>query len=58
MYNNIIYKLFLDLLNVNAKSLNTLMPVIRPLSPKEEDDSLNKTAYKDLLNKAIKALRY
>ena len=37
IYNNIIYKLFFNLLNVNIKSLNTLIFIIRLLSSKREE---------------------
>jgi hypothetical protein len=58
IYNNIVYKLFPDLLDVNAKSLDALVPIVRPLSPREKYNPLNRTAYKDLLSKAVEALRY
>jgi hypothetical protein len=56
IYNNIVYELFPDSLDVDTKSLDALVPVVRLLSPKEEDDSLSRTAYRDLLSKAIEAL--
>jgi hypothetical protein len=58
MYNDIVYELFPDLLDIEAKSSDTLVLVIRSPSPSENHDSLNRTAYKDLLSKAIEALHY
>jgi hypothetical protein len=53
-----IYELFPDSLNIEAESSDTLVPVVRSLSLNEDYDPLNKTAYKDLLSRAIEALRY
>jgi hypothetical protein len=43
---------------MDAESSDALILVVRLLSPKEEDNSLNRTAYRDLLSKAVKALQY
>ncbi len=56
MYNDMVYKLFPDLLDVNAESLDALVPIVRLLSPKEKHNALSRTAYRDLLSKAIEAL--
>ena len=56
IYNNIVYKLFPDSLDVNTKSSDTLVPVVRPLSLREKHNPLSRTAYRDLLSKAVKAL--
>jgi hypothetical protein len=55
IYNNIVYRLFPDLPNAEAEPSNTLVPVVRLLTP---NNSLIRTAYKDLLSRAIKALYY
>ncbi len=56
IYNNIVYKLFPNSLDIDAESLDTLVPVVRLLSPKEKHNALSRIAYRDLLSKAIKAL--
>jgi hypothetical protein len=58
MYNNIVYKLFPDSPDVEAKSSDALMLIVRSLSLNEDYDSPSKTAYRDLLSKAVEALRY
>jgi hypothetical protein len=57
MYNDIVHELFPDSPNVDAESSDVLVLVVRPSSPKEKHDAFSRTAYKDLLSKAIKALR-
>jgi hypothetical protein len=52
-----VHELFPDSLDVDVKSLNALVPVVRPSSLKEKHDCLSRTAYRDLLSKAIEALR-
>jgi hypothetical protein len=58
IYNNIVHKLFPDSPDIDTESSDTLVPVVRLLSPKEKHDSLGRTAYRDLLSKAIEALQY
>jgi hypothetical protein len=57
MYNDMVYELFPDSLDVDAESSNALVLVVRLSSPKEKHDSLSRTAYGDLLSKAVEALR-
>jgi hypothetical protein len=57
IYNNIVHKLFPDSPDVDAASSDALVPVVRSSSPKEKHDSLGRTAYRDLLSKAVEALR-
>jgi hypothetical protein len=57
MYNDMVHELFPDSLDVDAESSNALMPIVRPSSLKEKHDALGRTAYKDLLSKAVEALR-
>ena len=56
IYNDIVYELFPDSPDVDTESSDTLVPIVRLLSPKEKHDSLSRTAYRDLLSKAIEAL--
>jgi hypothetical protein len=51
-----VYKLFPDSLDVDAESSDALVPVVRLLSPREKHNPLSRTAYGDLLSKAIEAL--
>jgi hypothetical protein len=57
MYNDIVYKLFPDSPDVEAESLNALVPVVRSLSPNEDYNSPSRTAHRDLLSRAVEALR-
>jgi hypothetical protein len=57
MYNDMVHELFPDSPDVDAESSDALVPVVRPSSPKEKHDSLGRTAYGDLLSKAVEALR-
>lgn len=56
IYNNIVYKLFPDSLDVDTESLATLVLIVRLLSLKEKYNCLSRMAYRDLLSKAVKAL--
>jgi hypothetical protein len=57
IYNNIVHKLFPDSPDIDAEYLDALVPIVRPLSPKEKHNALSRTAYRDLLSKAVEALR-
>jgi hypothetical protein len=57
MYNDIIHEIFPDSPDVDAESSDALVPMVRPSSPKEKHDALGRTAYRDLLSKAMEALR-
>ena len=57
MYNDTVHDLFPDSLDVEAESSDALVPVVRLPSPKEKHDSPSRTAYRDLLSKAMEALR-
>jgi hypothetical protein len=57
MYHNIVHELFPDSSDVEAESSDALVPVMSSPSPREEHDSLHRIAYKDLLIKAVEALR-
>lgn len=43
---------------MEAESSDTLVPVVRSLSLNKDHDSPSRTAYKDLLSRAVEALRY
>jgi len=58
IYNNMVYKLFPDSLDVDTESSDILVPIVRLLSPKENYNYLSRTAHRDLLSKAVEALRY
>ena len=53
-----VHGLFPDSPNVDAKSSDTIVPVVRSLSLNNEHDSPSRTAYGDLLNRALEALYY
>jgi len=57
MYNDMVYKLFPDSPDVEAESSDALVPVVRSLSPNEDHNSPSRTAYGDLLSRAVEALR-
>lgn len=54
-YNNIVYKLFPDLPDVEAESSDALVPVVRSPSPKERRNPPSRSD-RDLLSEAIEAL--
>jgi hypothetical protein len=58
IYNNIVYKLFPNSPDVDTESSDALVPIVRSSSSKEKHNSLSRTAYRDLLSKAVEALRY
>ncbi|RDL30348.1 uncharacterized protein BP5553_10226 [Venustampulla echinocandica] len=53
----IVHELFPDLPEVDAESSDALVPALRSPWPKEKHSSHSETAYRDLLSKAVEALR-